>query len=58
MDVAQIRCIKSRVRKKEVMMMKDRVYCKKCGENRKVKKELEFANSYYAELECGHYINF
>jgi len=34
------------------------LHCKKCGEDKKVRRDLEFANTYYAELECGHQVNF
>jgi len=34
------------------------MYCEKCGKDRKAKRDLEFANSYYAVLECGHSVNF
>jgi len=34
------------------------MYCKKCGKDRKVKRNLEFANTCYVELECGHHVNF
>jgi len=34
------------------------MYCEKCGKDREVRRDLEFANTYYAELECGHHVNF
>jgi len=34
------------------------MYCKECGKDRKPIRELEMANTYYAELECGHSVNF
>jgi len=33
------------------------MYCKKCDEDRNPVRELEMANTYYAELECGHFIS-